>query len=277
MPNYDIGYVRPAQMLLSLRDELNYVFPSRFTGTDGFVSGYGKLGISSHNANNLGHCMAFDISTAVNQLIDEPTGRALADYLRTKKSDLFSYLIHDMSEGFPAPKIAGNQTNWGWVNYAGDNHSDHIHISLTDDYKWGDSCGLSQSIYDQKVSWGIAEWYSRYKTGSVTPQGGEIKPIKEEGFLMALSNDEQKLILDRIKKYIDSPISAVPAKTLDTQIPRGGGQSGTTTPRSTFAWLDANLAGIREGMDPKAIAAAIPIDLAQQVIDALGQKLKPTV
>lgn len=36
---------------------------------------------------------------------------------------------------------------------------------------------------------------------------------------------------------------------------------------------DAIVAGVLDGLDPKAIAAAIPDDLAQQVVDALGARL----
>lgn len=163
MPNYNVKYVAPAGMLLSLRDELNAVMPNRFTGTDGFITGYGQYGRSSHNPNNHGHVMAFDISTpADGQNITEHMGRSLADHLRTKVNENFKYLIHDMSAGAPAGKIAGDFSNWEWRIYGGDAHSNHIHISLTNDYLWGDDCGLSPEIYNRRVNWGIAGWYAAY-------------------------------------------------------------------------------------------------------------------
>lgn len=183
MANYNVAYQRPAQMLLSLRDELNAVFPGRSTAIDGFVSGYDgpnnpTYGISAHNANNLGHCMAFDITTLPGVHIDEWEGRALAEYLRAKMNENFAYLIHDMSEGAPAPKIAGNQTNWAWVTYGGiDAHSNHIHISLTNDYAWGESCGLAQSVYDSDVYWGIKEWYASYKNGTAPSKPAPKPPV----------------------------------------------------------------------------------------------------
>lgn len=170
--NYGVSYVRPAKSLLRLRDELNAVFPGRFTGTDGFITGYDsqrnpRWGSSGHNPNSLGHVMAFDISTPANgQQIDEATGRALADYLRTQVNVKFKYLIHDQGPAAPEPRIAGDFSAWDWQVYTGPAaHSDHIHISITDDYLWGDNCGCPQEVYDDESSWGIAEWYASY-TGS---------------------------------------------------------------------------------------------------------------
>ncbi|MBW4094577.1 MAG: LysM peptidoglycan-binding domain-containing protein [Acidobacteria bacterium] len=176
MPNYNVTYARPAKSLLKLRDELNAVWPGRFTGTDGFLTGYGQGQLTGHNPNHLGHVMAFDISTAIGQNIDEPTGRALAEYLRSQANIKFRYLIHDMSEGAPAPKIAGDFDGWAWADYVGDNHSNHIHVSLTDDYLWGDDCGLAQEIYDDESSWGIAEFFAGAPVAVVAPQGGVTSP-----------------------------------------------------------------------------------------------------
>lgn len=214
MPNYNVEYQRPANMLLCLRDELNTVFPGRYTGTDGFVSGYGIYGTSAHNANDKGHCMAFDFSTTVGMMIDEPTGRALTDYLRTKKNGFFSYLIHDMGPVSSEPRIAGNRTGWKWVEYDGPQHDDHTHISLTEDYKWGDSCGLSQSIYDRTVYWGIKEWYESYKKG--TPlTSTKPTPIPLKGALMALTDKEQTELLSKVRELHRDYIQGVPGRNSD--------------------------------------------------------------
>ncbi|NVM97839.1 LysM domain-containing protein [Arthrobacter sp. SDTb3-6] len=187
MANYAINYARPAKSLLKLRDELNAVFPGRFTGTDGFITGYDsqanpRYGVSGHNPNSLGHVMAFDISTTANGLqIDEAAGRALAEYLRTKAYEKFRYLIHDMSAGAPDGKIAGDFSQWAWSDYAGVDHSDHIHLSITDDYQWGESCGTTQAVYDDESSWGIAAWWAAFKAGAaapvVKPAGSVVKPV----------------------------------------------------------------------------------------------------
>ena len=39
---------------------------------------------------------------------------------------------------------------------------------------------------------------------------------------MALTDAEQRLVYDRLKKYVDSPISAVPEKTWNETVLRGG-------------------------------------------------------
>lgn len=109
------------------------------------------------------------------------------------------------------------------------------------------------------------------------PQSGTITPIPaQKDWFDTMTPAEKKALLDaaaKVARYLDAPIGAVPGKILDAKINRGGGVAGETTLRSTVSWLDANLAGIREGMDPKAIADAIPDDLAQQVITALSAKL----
>lgn len=183
MANYSVNYIRPAKSLLKLRDELNAVFPGRFTGTDGFITGYDsqanpRYGRSGHNPNSLGHVMAFDISTThTGPQIDEATGRALAEYLRAKVNTKFRYLIHDQGAGAPEPKIAGDHSKWAWITYVGDPHSNHIHISITDDYQWGDDCGCAQAIYDDESSWGIAEWYKAFKGGAAVKPAASAKPV----------------------------------------------------------------------------------------------------
>jgi hypothetical protein len=59
-------------------------------------------------------------------------------------------------------------------------------------------------------------------TSSIVPQSSTTKPVTAGGFLMALTDAEQRLIYDRLKKYVDSPISAVPQKTWDETVLRGG-------------------------------------------------------
>jgi hypothetical protein len=65
---------------------------------------------------------------------------------------------------------------------------------------------------------------ARYITGtsSIVPQSTTTKPSPIEGFLMALTDAEQRLVYDRLKKYVDSPISAVPGKVWNETVLRGG-------------------------------------------------------
>lgn len=218
MPNYNVQYARPAKSLLKLRDELNQVFPVRFTGTDGFLTGYGQGQITGHNPNQFGHVMAFDISTpADGEHITEAEGRDLADYLRTQANIKFRYLIHDMSAGAPLPEIAGDFNGWVWGGYVGDNHSNHIHVSLTDDYLWGDDCGLSPEVYDDESSWGVVEFFAGKSVPVTAPQGGVTStpsapaPVQSGTFLAQVeANDTLTSIAAQFGTSVDAIIAVNP-------------------------------------------------------------------
>jgi len=269
----NVAYRGPDPSLVALTNELraHYGQPAR---TYEYVTGYKAAdNFSGHNPDSNGIVHAVDIFTDDHGNIPQPEGRALADRLRLvgKATNRFSYLIHDMSAGAPQPMIAGQFNGWAWQAYNGaDMHSDHIHVSIADLY-WGDPCPVPASVYNNTARWNV--------TGAATtkPQSGTITPIPaQKDWFDTMTPAEKKALLDaaaKINRYADTKISDVAGKILDVKIKRGGGVAGETTLRSTVAWLDANLAGIREGMDPKAIADAIPEDLAQQVIAALSAKL----
>jgi|GEM_PF-3906109 len=194
MVNMNVGYVRPARSLTTLQAELNAIWPGRQPDL-GFVTGYKSAGnFSGHNPNNLGIVMAYDIGTYVNGSINEPDGRALADYLRTDCNEKLQYLIHDMGPaGVQQPMIAGNHTNWAWQAYTGaDPHSNHIHLSIVDLY-WGDPTNVPASVYDSTSPWGIAARFG------ATSQGGTITPItQKDGFDMASLADLRKIIKEEV-------------------------------------------------------------------------------
>lgn len=68
-----------------------------------------------------------------------------------------------------------------------------------------------------------AGYCSGYRGNTTAPQAGTIKPLPK-GLFVTLTAAQEKLILDRITKYVDSPISAVPTKTWATAVKRGGGR-----------------------------------------------------
>jgi len=72
---------------------------------------------------------------------------------------------------------------------------------------------------------------------------------------MALTDAQQQLIYDRLRKYLDSPISAVPKKTWGITILRGG----------------KNVSALQELADAKTL-----IIKQQATIDALIAKLAVT-
>jgi hypothetical protein len=61
-----------------------------------------------------------------------------------------------------------------------------------------------------------------FGAAAIAPQSSTTTPATIEGFLMALTDAEQRLMYDRLKKYVDSPISQVPAKTWNETVLRGG-------------------------------------------------------
>lgn len=83
-------------------------------------------------------------------------------------------------------------------------------------------------------------------------------------------------------------LSAVAAAVLDVPIPRAGdGATGTTTLRTTVAWLDSHLGKIEGNVDPARVSAAVKAALAgvtggtidaqaiaDQVIASLAQRIQ---
>ncbi|MCY0905468.1 hypothetical protein [Arthrobacter sp. H14-L1] len=112
MGNMNVAYQRPAKSLLELQREIK-VWPNG-QADKGFITGYPSANFTGHNPNQAGVVMGYDIGTYIDGSINEPDGRALAEYLRTEASSKFQYLIHDMgteAEG-QRPMIAGNLTGW---------------------------------------------------------------------------------------------------------------------------------------------------------------------
>ncbi|UVK58419.1 endolysin [Arthrobacter phage GlobiWarming] len=52
--------------------------------------------------------------------------------------------------------------------------------------------------------------------------------ITKAGFLMALTDEQQQLVYDRLKNYVDAPISAVPEKVMESRVTHGGTHSFRT-------------------------------------------------
>jgi hypothetical protein len=91
---------------------------------------------------------------------------------------------------------------------------------------------------------------------AITAQSTTVTPAPTpKGFLMALTDAQQQLIYDRLRKYVDSPISQVPKKTWGITILRGG----------------KNVSALQELADAKTL-----IIKQQATIDALIAKLAVT-
>jgi hypothetical protein len=101
--------------------------------------------------------------------------------------------------------------------------------------------------------WDLARIDGLAGSAAVAPQStNPAAPAKTEGFLMALTEAQQQLIYDRLKKYVDSPISAVPKKVWGIPVLRGG----------------KNVSALQELADAKTL-----IIRQQATIDALVAKI----
>lgn len=175
---------RVAQSLLTLLAEVNALYPERYKGTDGSISGYtyGAGGVvvnpynqSSHNINSEGVVCAFDITTGdYAGGISVAAGQALAEQIRIRVRDqprgIPFYGIHYMAPPYVAiagPKICTYGTNWEWEHYSGsDLHKSHQHWSADwDVFPGGAPSGLAD--YDSTLPWNLT---------SLAGQGSGVTP-----------------------------------------------------------------------------------------------------
>jgi hypothetical protein len=112
----------------------------------------------------------------------------------------------------------------------------------------------------------------------ITPQSTPVT----EGFLMALTDKQQTDLYNRIIRYIDSPISAVPGKTWAETVLRGGKNVSVKqelADAKTAAQLGLNVAPAAAGpaIDVPALASEIAAHLttnqAHELLVALGNSL----
>lgn len=125
-----------------------------------YVTGYkSPANISGHNADSNGRGHSVDIFVGPGQNISIEQGIDLAERLRIEGTkgtiaghpDRLAYIIH-------RGRIAGDHTGWEWVAYTGkDGHYDHIHVSSTFDYYWGDAVWESGLDYNSTASWDLWE------------------------------------------------------------------------------------------------------------------------
>lgn len=102
---------------------------------------------------------------------------------------------------------------------------------------------------------------------TITGQTSGVTPIPEEGFLMALTHEQQLEALDLLRKiekhttrYLDDKVSVIPKKTVEREFPKQGfnekGVKFTDLPvppktsiKSELGWLDAGNIAIRNKID----------------------------
>lgn len=163
---------RVADSLQVLRGELNKAYPDRDRTSDGTIGDAAHASrTSDHNPfvideNGIGVVRAYDIDEDLDgQQAD--TGRdaaAVVDHLHALAVAGDPRIRYTIYEG----RIASEKQGWAWRPYTGVNaHKKHCHLSVS----------LEQIHYDSIAPWGI-----------YPPPA----PPTEEGFMSALTEDEQK-------------------------------------------------------------------------------------
>lgn len=169
------------------------------------------------------------------------------------------------SPDYPISHTAVLVEDWGGVLYCISQNSTPARPDLPG-YS-PDSSG--PSVYQELSRAGLLGFLRPRAT--ITAQGNDFTPITEEGFLLALSHEDQvevrdnlrklveltSLVHQRTKAYVDSPISAVPKKTVELPFPkRGTGEDGkplkgNTSVGTELGWQDANFIAVRKRMVQK--------------------------
>jgi len=175
MVNLSIVYAGPDGCLPVLTSELTARFGAPARPYE-YVTGYkSTANISGHNADVNGRAHAVDIFVGPGQSISVDQGIDLAERLCREGTygsiagypDRLAYIIH-------RGRIAGDFSNWAWGPYTGaDGHYDHIHVSSTYDYYWGDPVWESSLDYNSTAPWNL---YSAAHAVPSTPA-----PVKPQG------------------------------------------------------------------------------------------------
>ncbi|MEZ2373130.1 hypothetical protein [Arthrobacter sp. RCC_34] len=272
MPNMAVAYQRPNRSLTTLRDEVYERYDYTPARASEFVTGYkSPTNFTGHNADANGIVHAIDIFTDGNGNLPEAQGRELAEQLRAigRATGRFSYLIHDMSPGSPDPRIAGAFSDWEWQPYTGESpHSDHIHVSTVDLY-WGDPANFPADVYDSTEPWGIA---------GITNSGGAVRPIIPKEDDMPYRDWPQADKDAFLKDMYEAVWFGRPGAKLVQNRRLGRGEwpetiIGSSEGRIQREILPPALAGVKATIDPKALAASIPKEIAAQVAAELGKRI----
>src|ERR1043166_4285735 len=145
---------RAAKSLVTLRDQVNAIAPSRKKDSDGMKGDDAHAARKSdHNPNDNGIVLALDITT---DPANGVSARALAEALVDSRDPRIKYVISNRQI------CSSKQSPWKWRPYDGANaHEKHCHLSVMDD----------PSLYDDARPWAItAEQLTGTKVPIPAPQ-----------------------------------------------------------------------------------------------------------
>lgn len=245
------AFVRVARSLDVLLKQLNTAAPRRSKVSDGALGDVAHaLRTSDHNPNGAGIVTARDYT-------HDPAGgldcQRLAEQLVASGDRRIKYVIWNRRIWTPAS---------GWQPYSGSNaHTKHLHLSVKG----------SAALYDDTSPWQVGARPPAPAVEHPTPP-----PPPPGGPLMALTDAEQAQLFKRVNDLaaaVDWWVVADPGPNSKGELSRRirDMHGDTVAIRSLVVALASRAPDV--SIDAAAIAAAIPAEFAQQVVDELQQRL----
>ncbi|RGC68414.1 hypothetical protein C5N14_13590 [Micromonospora sp. MW-13] len=247
-------YLAPA--LEVLRDEINRRWPGRDRGSDGWIGDAAhQAGRSDHNPNDRGSVDAIDV--------DKDGVDVSAVIAAVERHPSAHYWIYQR-------QIADRDDGWRRRPYTGSNpHDHHLHVSIRQ----------SKEAEQDRRPWGLLEDEMSTKAENEIHQvyvglfnGGSSmgRSVDPDGAGAAKGSNSIVAKLDYLLSRLDGVAAGV--TTL-------AGRDWTDEP-AIVAGVLAGLGPDRlaqaltaAGLTPEAIAAAVPPDMARQVVDELTARL----
>lgn len=163
---------RPAKSLVTLKKQIDEMFPGRSKVSDGFIGDAShmlKSNASDHNPNKDGIVLAFDVTHDPAHGLDI---KQLAGWLMRSRDARIKYIIRN-------GEIMEPLKGWVWLKYKGaDQHHQHMHLSVNAincdvDTPWniGD-----EDMHEGKTAKQWAELYKKEMDLRVNP--GDVQNLK---------------------------------------------------------------------------------------------------
>lgn len=147
---------RLAKSLVTLRDQINALYPNRSKSSDGTIgNAEHSARKSDHNPNTRGVVRALDIT---NDPLHGLVNRSVAQAILDSRDQRIAYIISDgmIASGRDGP------SPWKWRNYTGANaHTKHFHVSVSP----------KAELYDDVSLWRLA-----LNAAQITPPARVVDP-----------------------------------------------------------------------------------------------------
>lgn len=229
--------------LVELRGEFNQAYPTRDKGADGWIADAVHNSTSDHQADSKGRVRAIDIDV---DLHGAPSLWDRCERLRQRQASgadgRLEYIIH-------MRKIASRSHGWLWRPYTGtsDPHTNHAHFSARHD----------GTGYTDTRPWGVLEdtvsWTDDVITNPSWRADAKTNPTVQAKFAL-------------YDAWNQAHAANVATAAILAQLKALTGKD--------FVDEQAIVSGVLTGLPVDAIVAAIPADMAQQVVDKLAARMQ---